>query len=750
MQPSPPAPGGVPESTLPVEAPETETLTPTELRLRAVLMAARFYGIDLDMNLYRGAVGEAYPSAAALVSWLRGQGLQAKALRLAWRNLFRFRETTPVVLLLRDGTAGVVVGADPGRDVVWLKSPTASDAEPPVAVDRLRLEEAWSGEVLMLRRATGQGEGEAPFTLGWIMGVVFKEKQLLRQISYASIVISMLQLVPPFIIMGTLDRVLEFNSLNTLYMLVVILVTFIFYETVLSWARRELVLVIGARVDTRLNLHIFSRLLSLPLDFFERSQAGETISRMREVFRIREFITGKLLDTFLDGFTLIVILPVIFYIEPTLAAVSIAVAGVITLIIMVFLRPVSQLVGQMIRAEHQKAAVLTETVNGIRTVKTLALEPQQRGVWDERVADAVNWRLAVGRLSNWPQTLVDPLQIFMSRGCILLGAYLAVAGDTSVDRGALLAFMLLSGRVATPLVGFAKLLQDFHEVRTAIGQIAKVLNNAPEVRSVTDGVRPQFEGRIEFDDVTFTYPLGQRPALNRVSVSIPPGSMVGLVGRSGSGKSTITRLLQGISREYTGAVKIDGVEMREINLAHLRRSLGIVLQDNFLFRGTVRDNITSGRPGLTTEDAVRAARLAGAEEFIERMPQGYETWIEEGSTNISGGQRQRLAIARALVTNPRIMILDEATSALDPESEALVNANLVRIGKGRTMVIVSHRLSSLVNCDLIMVMERGQLVDMAPHQVLLERCAIYRTLWNQQNRHIAAAQAATPALTQGE
>jgi ABC-type bacteriocin/lantibiotic exporter with double-glycine peptidase domain len=268
------------------------------------------------------------------------------------------------------------------------------------------------------------------------------------------------------------------------------------------------------------------------------------------------------------------------------------------------------------------------------------------------------------------------------------------------------------------------------------------------VRSVTDGMRPKFEGQIEFDNVTFTYPLGQSPALNKVNFLVPPGTMLGLVGRSGSGKSTITRLLQGINREYSGAVRIDGAEMREINLAHLRRALGVVLQDNFLFRGTVKDNITAGRPGLTLEDAVRAARLAGAEEFIERMPQGYDTWIEEGSANISGGQR--LAIARALITNPRIMILDEATSALDPESEALVNANLVRIGKGRTMVIVSHRLSSLVNCDLIMVMDRGAVIDVAPHSVLVERCAIYRTLWNQQNRHVAGAQLGPAALTQGE
>jgi ATP-binding cassette subfamily B protein len=212
--------------------------------------------------------------------------------------------------------------------------------------------------------------------------------------------------------------------------------------------------------------------------------------------------------------------------------------------------------------------------------------------------------------------------------------------------------------------------------------------------------------------------------------------MLGLVGRSGSGKSTITRLLQGINREYTGFVKIDGADLREINLRHLRSSFGVVLQDNFLFRGSIRDNILAGRPGLTLEDAIRAARLAGAEEFIERMPNGYETYIEEGSPNLSGGQKQRLAIARALITDPRILILDEATSALDPESEALVNANLLRIARGRTMVIVTHRLSSLVDCDQIMVLDKGKVMDIAPHETLLERCTVYRQLWAQQNRHM--------------
>ena len=288
-----------------------------------------------------------------------------------------------------------------------------------------------------------------------------------------------------------------------------------------------------------------------------------------------------------------------------------------------------------------------------------------------------------------------------------LGAYFALSDQTGVAAGGLVAFMMLGGRVTQPLVGLARLIEDFEEVRASIGQVALVLNNANETAAMQGGMRPRLEGAVKFDDLTFTYPGTKTPALDKVSFEIPAGTMLGVVGRSGSGKSTLTRLLQGINREYSGFLKLDGIELREINLTHLRKSFGVVLQDNFLFRGTVRDNITAGRPGLTLDDVVRAARLAGAEEFIERLPSGYETWIEEGSANLSGGQRQRLAIARAVIADPKLMILDEATSALDPESEALVNANLVRLGKGRTMVIVSHRLSSLIDCDQILVMDKG-------------------------------------------
>jgi ATP-binding cassette subfamily B protein len=666
----------------------------------------------------------------------------------------RFHNTGPVVLLFADGTAGLLTGINTEHKVVFVKDPTAPAADAPVPVDELRLSEVWAGEAVLLRASRGFSETDAPFSLRWLLGLVMQEKRSLREIGLASFALSMLTIFPPFLVMTVVDKVLTHNSYSTLALIAVIVGIAILYETLLGYARRLIVLVVGARIDARINLHVFNRLLRLPLDYFERHPAGETMYKISQIHRVREFITGRLLSAFLDLMTLCVLLPFLFWLNSSLAWIVLGCACVIAIVILAFLRPLSVLYGRVVAAETAKQSVLGETVFGVRTVKSLALEPQRKALWDEKIAEAGKWRMAYGRLANWPQTLVTPVERFMWMGAILLGVYWALSDSSGTGAGALFAFMMLSQRVAQPLVQLARLTDEYQDVAAAIGQAASVLNRPLEVDAASGGMRPRFAGAISFDDVTFTYGGTKTPALDRITFSIPAGTMLGIVGRSGSGKSTITRLLQGINRDYSGYLKIDGSDLREINLRHLRQSFGVVLQDNFLFRGSIRDNILAGRPGLTLEDAVRAARLAGAEEFIERMPNGYETYIEEGSPNLSGGQKQRLAIARALINDPRILILDEATSALDPESEALVNANLLRIARGRTMIIVSHRLSSLTECDQTLVLEKGQVVDIAPHRVLLERCTVYRQLWAQQNRHLDSQgprhAALAPTLVQGD
>lgn len=703
-------------------------------RVIAAINVARYHGADVDPTTARFHTLQSPPSPRALADWLRLSGLWVRETRLTFRQLMKIESAAPILLLLPDGGAVIVAGRNQEHDVLLLRDPLAGDTEPPTPVDELRLGEVWDGTTLLVRGSRGGRKDEEAFDLGYLTRLVWGDRAILRDVLIGSITITILSILPVLMIMTTLSTVVMYQSTNTLALIIVVLVIALVFEMLIAWSRRMLLVVLANRLDTRLNLAIFDRLMTLPIDFFERNQAGEISYKVSQLYRVREFLTGRLVTTFIDVVMVILLLPVLFYMHAMLAWTVLIAAICITLVIAAFLKPLAAMTAKLIQAESDKGSTLVESIYGIRTVKSLCLESTRAVEWDERVAKVGELNLQMGRLSNWPMVLVMPFEKYTQAGVLAFGAYLAIMSDNPLSLGSLIGFMMLGGRVAGPLVSLARLLQDMQEARAALFQVGWVLNRPTEKRALTHGLRPRFEGGISFEDVTFKYEGTKTPALERVSFSIPPSTMLGLVGRSGSGKSTVARLLMGINRDYSGAVKIDGMDLREINLRHLRQSFGVVLQENFLFRGTVRDNILAGRPGLSAEDAVRAARLAGAEEFIERLPHGYETWIEEGSPNLSGGQRQRLAIARALVVDPRLMILDEATSALDPESEAVINANLQRMALGRTMVIVSHRLSSLVECDQILVLDRGQVVDMAPHRELLERCAIYRHLWLQQNR----------------
>jgi ATP-binding cassette subfamily B protein len=327
------------------------------------------------------------------------------------------------------------------------------------------------------------------------------------------------------------------------------------------------------------------------------------------------------------------------------------------------------------------------------------------------------------------------LEKLMSVSIIGFGALIVFNGDMSI--GALVAFNMLAGRVAGPLVQMVTMAHEYQEVALAVQMMGEVMNQKPERDSTRDGLRPDLGGLIEFENVSFRYGNEGPAALDNVSFTIPAGTVFGIVGRSGSGKTTLTRLIQGLYPIQQGLVRIDGFDARELDLVHLRRSIGVVLQDNFLFRGTVRENIACVKRDASFEEVAQAARTAGATEFIERLPRGFDTMLEENGDNLSGGQKQRLAIARALISNPRLLIFDEATSALDPESEAIIRRNLRQIGQGRTVIIVSHRLSMLTDVNATLVIDRGRIVDIGRHDELLSRCTTYRHLWNQQTRQAA-------------
>ncbi len=723
-------------------------ISPAELRVLAVLTAARHHGVELDRADLRFPQGQS-PEPAALVDWLRNSGLWARAVRIRWRSLLDVQSSGPIVLLLKDGGAVLVVRIDRARDRVFIRDPGALVDSEPTALEGATLAPLWDGEAILLRADRGNAYDSEPFSLIWLARLVWHDRKLMKETFLASLMMTMLAIVSMLLVMVVIDRVVTYRSYNTLALVAGLVAAATLFEAYFGFIRRQLTVVIARRVESRVNLELFRRILGLPIDYYERNQAGAIMYRLGHIGKVRDFLTGRVLSTLLDVVTLLLLLPVLYILNPALTWLTLSAALIMVAIIVSFIRPVRRVFLRYADSEMDKSTVLVESVRGIRTIKSLGLEPQRKELWDKATADAGGWKLELLDLINWPQTLVYPLESFMRNFVLLVGVYLAL--DETIAAGGLVAFMMLSGRLSQPLAGIARMIEEIEDVRNSVRMAAEVMNQPAEDAKPGIGLRPRFEGAISFDKVTFSYPNCKARALDKISFTIPAGSSCGLVGRSGSGKSTITRLLQGINREYEGYVKIDNNDLRSINLTHLRRSFGVVLQENFLFRGTVRENILAGRPGLTLTDAVRAARLAGAEEFIERMPRGYDTMIEEGSPNVSGGQRQRLAIARALVQDPRILILDEATSALDPESEALVNANIARMAHGRTMIVVSHRLSSLTEMDQIIVLDQGMVMDVAPHRELVERCEVYRALWQQQTRYMQSERAPAPApvLAQG-
>jgi ATP-binding cassette subfamily B protein len=429
-------------------------------------------------------------------------------------------------------------------------------------------------------------------------------------------------------------------------------------------------------------------------------------------------------------------LPVLFYITWKLSIVVLVLTFMVAAIYTIYMKPIRRLYQKVVQASLAIGSHQVESIHGIRAIKSLALDGLKRRQRDILTGRFVEAKTALEQMSNYPQTLVMPFERLIYVGSMVLGALMVLGGDDSLTVGSLVAFSMIAGRVSAPLLALAGLLQSFEEVRGAVAQVASVINTPAEGGRSGTGLKQPIRGAIAFQDVRFRYTPAAAYALDRVSFNLAQGTIVGVMGRSGSGKSTVARMLQGLEREYEGMIKIDGMDLREIDVDHLRSNVGVVLQENFLFSGTIRENIGAARPNAGFDQIVRAAQLAGAEEFIERMPRGYETPIEEGAVNLSGGQRQRLAIARTLLIDPPILILDEATSALDAESEAIVNANLLRIAHGRTVIIISHRLSALVEADQILVLERGKVYDSGNHEALLGRCDIYKSLWYQQNRHL--------------
>jgi subfamily B ATP-binding cassette protein HlyB/CyaB len=711
-------------------------LSPHLTALRSLFLVATHHGVHVPPDLLARTDPNDDP-VMSILGVMREVGLTAKLLRRrSWRYVSRLGSAYPAIAERIDGTWLIVACVTPtedGRGALAVLDP-ASEQSGVTVIPRAEFEAMWTGRLILSKRKHRLTDEKQPFGLRWFAPEILRNARYLRDVAIAAMMSNVISFVIPLLFNVMIDKVVPHHSYNTLFAVVLVFGVTILFDGVFGYVRQSLMILASNRIDARLAARTFAHLLSLPMQFFESHPAGVLLRDMHQTETIRHFLTGRLFQTLLDAsaLPLLVVGLAIYSGKLTLMvlAFALSIAAVIGLLVPLFRKELERLY----QAEGERQADLVETLHGMRAIKSLALEQIRKTSWDTKVAGSVRRRAAVGKIGVIAGVLTTGLEKLMQISILAVGVVEVFDGNLSI--GALVAFNMLSGRVTGPLVQIVALINEYQQTSLAVKMLGKVMDHPPERDPNQRGSKPLVSGRLEFQNVRFRYANSATPALNDISFTIKEGQVIGVVGRSGSGKTTLTRLIQGIQTAQEGLIRLDGYDIRHIDLSHLRRAIGVVLQDNVLFRGTIYDNIAAANSTATLEEVMSAARLAGADEFIERLPGSYGTVVEENATNFSGGQRQRIAIARALLTRPRLLLFDEATSALDPESEAIVQQNLAEIARGRTMIIVSHRLSTLVNADGILVLDRGEVVDFAHHSVLLERCSIYRHLWDQQTRHI--------------
>ncbi len=700
---------------------------------KALVTVARHHQLDLSLTRLLQLYGtDAEPGAADIVKIAQSEGLKAAKHDSDWPGLLRLQKVAPFLVRVDSGAWFIVLkipSAENDADRIVLSNPLIPEIKA-FPISRADFTAHWTGEIVLLKRSYRLDDGNRPFSLGWFVPEFWRQRSLLGNVAAAALAMHVLALAVPIFFQIIIDRVLVYLSISTLVVMSVGVILAIAFDAIFSWLRGYFVLRMAARIDIRLARLTFQHLLSLPISYFDTALAGVVTKHMQQGTRIREFLTGRLLATLLDLPALVIFLPLMIWYSAWLTLIVILVTALLGGTIAIMLGPYRRRLRLLYQAEAERQSLLVESVHGMRTVKSLNLESRRRDAWEIAAAQSVRTYLQVGKINLAASTLSGFMEKGLTIAIVVVGAFLVFAGHLTV--GGMVAFNMLSSRMISPVLQVIGLLNSYQETVMSVEMLGEIMNRPSEAAG--RGLTPTLSGAIEMDKVTFRYPGMENPALREVSLRIPAGSMIGIVGRSGSGKTTLAALLQGLHYPSEGAIRFDGHNLRDLDLSYLRAQTGVVPQEPFLFRGTVKDNIRMGRPNASFEEVVEAARQAGADEFIQDLPKRYDTELEEGAVNLSGGQKQRLSIARALLREPRIIIFDEATSALDPESEAIVVKNLRHIAKGRTTIIISHRLQTIRDTDAVIVLENGRINDVGNHAQLMDRNLIYRLLWSQQNQ----------------
>ncbi len=698
----------------------------TDTGLVCLLILARFHDLPADGAQLRHLFAQSgrMLSDTELLRAAKHVGLKAGLIKTSWNKL----QGTPLPAMARLVDGGYLVVAKVEGEKVLVQNPIEAR---PLVLSRERFEMIWTGELVLVTKRTHVRLQDLTFDFTWFIPAIIKYRKFFGEVLVASFFLQLFALLTPLFTQVVIDKVLVHKGFTTLHVLAVGMITLAVFEAMLGGLRTYLFSHTTNRIDVSLGAQLFRHILTLPLAYFEARRVGDTVARVRELEQIRQFLTSHSITVVLDVVFTVVFLTVMWLYSSMLTLVVMASLPVYGLLSLAITPAIRARLHEKFNRGAENQAFLVEAVSGIQTVKALAVEPPLLRKWEEQLAGYVQASFRATSVMTIAGHSATCVQKVTTVAVLWVGAYHVIGGDLSI--GQLIAFTMLSGQVTGPLLRLVNLWQEFQQVGISVQRLGDVLNTQPEPSyNPNRTTLAHVNGQVRFEEVTFRYRPDGPEVLRAVSCTIEPGQVIGIVGRSGSGKSTIAKLLQRLYVPERGRILVDGVDVAQVDPAWLRRQVGVVLQENFLFNGSVRDNIALTDPGLAMEPVIQAATLAGAHEFIMELADGYDTLIGEHGCTLSGGQRQRIAIARALVANPRILIFDEATSALDYESEAVIQHNMAQISQGRTVLIIAHRLSTVRPAHRIYVVDRGGIIEQGTHEDLLRSGGVYTRLHAHQ------------------
>jgi len=653
----------------------------------------------------------------------KDEGFKSKFKKLTLDNLSKY--PLPAIARFSDGMYVTILRVDINKQEVLLFDKQNNQ---PYTKPFEEFKQIAKDEVIILKHKTANDQIKFGFI--WFYNQIMNYKKIVGEILLASFVVQLFGLVTPLFTQVILDKVLVHQSISTLNVIAVAFIAVIVFELLLNLVRNYIFIHTTSKIDSKLGSKLFYHLISLPLVYFENRKVGNIIARVRELDQIREFIANKSITVILDVLFSFVFVIMMFMYSVKLTLIAVGFVFIIGILYFFITPELRRRLEEKFQMGAQSNSYLVESVTGMQTVKSLAIEGSMQKKWEGYLSSYVESGFKLTNLSNTLSTLSSLLQKLMTLSILYFGVGLVIEQQLSV--GQLIAFQMFANQFSNPILRLVGLWNEFQQTLLSVDRLGDILNSPTENVNKKAITLPRVNGEVRFENVSFKYNPNAPQVLNSFCLDVKAGESIGLVGRSGSGKSTLTKLIQRLYIANEGAIFIDGVDIRHMNPSWLRQNIGVVLQDNYLFSGTIKENIEFALPGSPMANIIRAAKIAGADEFISELPEGYDTLVGERGSSLSGGQRQRIAIARALISNPKVLIFDEATSALDYESEKIIQNNMNAIKQGRTMFIVAHRLSTVKECSRIVVMDKGNIVEIGTHDELLNKRGYYYALYTKQ------------------